>query len=136
MAALASDWVRPTMFGHGDLLGAAADGEARARSRPAPRVPAAGSVLTAWPAGMLALVFCAVLADDEAGSLDGRGGVGLGLALDVGHGREGRAGADVEETAVPALDLAVGGRVLGQDGVLGGVVLDGAGLADGQARQR
>ena len=59
MAALASGCRSPTMAGTltclGPLLTVSVTAEPSCTS-----VPAAGSVLTAWPAGMVALVFCSV----------------------------------------------------------------------------
>ena len=74
-------------------------------------VPAAGSVLTAWPAGMVALVFCSVAAHHEAGGRDGGGGVGLGEALDLGHEGETRASRDIQVQRRAERDLRVSGRI-------------------------
>ena len=129
MAALASGCRSPTMAGTltclGPLLTVSVTAEPSCTS-----VPAAGSVLTAWPAGMVALVFCSVAAHHEAGGRDGGVGVGLGEALDLGHEGERRTGAHgVVHRAAGGHD-AVGRRILGEDGVLGAGVLDHAAGAD------
>ena len=136
MAALASGCSRPTMAGTLTCLGPLLT--VRVTAEPVcTSLPAAGSVLTAWPAGMVALVFCSVAAHDETGGRDGGVGVGLGEALDLGHEGEGRAGAHAcSRPRCRRRRRCRARRSLGQDGVLGAGVLDDAAGAHAELGSR
>ncbi len=114
-----------TLTGLGPLLRVRVTAEPTSTS-----LPAAGSVLTATPAGTLALKRCSVSPTWRPAARDGGDGIGLGEALDLGHEGEGRAGADGVADAGARGHLGTGGWILGQDGVLGCEVIDDAAVTD------